>query len=273
MTFAEPWIARLPRASVLFVMGVLASALIALPRPSQAADILIFAAASQRDALDAVIDTYRPSGTYRIRASYQSSSALARQIERGAPADLFISANVDWMDYLQTRGLIDDRSRTDLFGNELVLITAKGSKTAGVTVERGFGLAALLGNRRLAVGDPDHVPAGLYARQAMQSLGIWDSVAQKLARADNARSALALVARGETPVGIVYASDAAADSSVRVIGRFPEDAHAPIVYPAAVTERSENANAARAFLDFLRKPEAARIFARYGFRVLGSALN
>lgn len=236
-------------------------------------DVLVFAAASQRNALDAVISEYKAESGRSVRAAYQSSSALARQIERGAPADLFVSANPAWMDHLQKRDLIDSATRVDMFGNRLVLVTAKGNPAAPIEIANGFNLARLLGNGRLAVGDPDHVPAGLYAKQALLALGAWDGVAAQLVRAENVRAALALVARGEAAYGIVYASDATADRTVEVAGTFPADSHSRIVYPVAVTKEASNRRGAKSFLDFLRTPKAAKIYRQFGFSILGAATD
>lgn len=240
---------------------------------ARAGEVLVFAAASQRNALDAVIAAYDKTGKDKVKASYQSSSTLARQIEQGAPADFYISANPKWMNYLEERKLIDTATRTDMFGNGLVLVTAKDSKADKVDLEKGFDLSGLVGDGKLAVGDPDHVPAGIYAKQAMQSLGMWDRMEAKLARADNVRSALALVSRGEAPYGIVYSSDAVADKGVKVVGTFPEDSHPKILYPVAVTADAKNPAGAKALLDFLKTPEAVKIYESYGFRVLASATN
>lgn len=247
---------------VLILMALLGAA------SARADGVLVFAAASQRNALDTVIEIYNKSSDDTVKGAYLSSSTLARQIEQGAPADLFISANPKWMNYLEERKLIDASTRTDLFGNGLVLVAAKDSKADKVDLRKGFDLAALVGDGKLAVGDPDHVPAGIYAKQAMQSLGVWDSVQGKLARADNVRLAMALVSRGEAPFGIVYSSDAVADKNVKVAGRFPEDSHRPIIYPVAVTAGAQNPQGAKTFLAFLRTPEAAKIYEGYGFRVL-----
>lgn len=254
-------------------VGAAAIAAGLLTAPAHAGDVLVFAAASQRDALDAVIDAYEAESEDTLKASYQSSSTLARQIEQGAPADFYISANPKWMDYLEERGLIDAATRTDMFGNGLVLVTARNSKAGKVDVKKGFDLAGLVGDGKLAAGDPAHVPAGIYAKQAMQSLGVWESVRAKLARADNVRAALALVARGEAPYGIVYSSDAVADKNVTVVGTFSESSHPRIVYPVAVTAEANNAPGARAFLDFLRTPKAVKIYEQFGFRALSSATN
>lgn len=235
-------------------------------QPAAARDLLVFAAASQRDAIEEVIAAWSKAGAGSARAAYESSSTLARQIEHGAPADLFISASTMWMDYLDERKLIDSATRVDLLGNRLVLVGPQGG--APVAVAPGFDLVGRLSGGRLAMGDPDHVPAGIYGRQALETLGVWTAVEPRLARAPNVRAALALVARGETPLGIVYGSDAMADSAVAVAGIFPADSHAPIVYPAAVTTASAAPDAAKRLLAFLRAPEAGRIFAAHGFTPL-----
>jgi molybdate transport system substrate-binding protein len=268
------WLHRLRRLAACIGASVLVAVVAIFGAASaRAGELLIFAAASQREALDMAIAAYRQISSDTVKVSYLSSSVLARQIERGAPADLFISANPKWMDYLQTRGLIDPSTRTDMFRNRLVLVTAQDGPAGQVDLKNGFDLAGLVSDGRLAVGDPDHVPAGLYAREAMQSLGVWKSVESRLARAENVRAALALVARGEASYGIVYTSDAVADKTVKVVGTFPEDSHSRIVYPAAVIANSKNPHRARAFLDFLNTPKADKIYRQFGFSVLGSVTN
>lgn len=239
-----------------------------LPGGAQAGarDLLVFAAASQRDALEAVFTAWKGPGGVGAKASYESSSTLARQIEQGAPADIFISANETWMDYLAERKLIDAGTRVDLLGNTLVLVGRED--VAAVEIAPGFGLAALLGDGRLAMGDPDHVPAGIYGKAALRSLGVWEAVEPKVARAANVRAALVLVARGEAPYGVVYGSDAAADKAVGVAGTFPRGSHPAIVYPAAVLAGTRSPVDAKTFMRFLRSPEAGRIFASYGFTTL-----
>ena len=211
--------------------------------PATAQQLLLFAAASLQDALDAVVEEYQAQGGGEVSASYASSSTLARQIEQGAPADIFISANPEWMDYLEERGLIREGSRADLLGNGLVLVAPRDSGTT-VEIAPGFDLLGALDGGLLAMGDPDHVPAGTYGRAAFESLGAWDAVAPHVARADNVRAALALVARGETPLGVVYSSDAAADDTVKVINDFPQVSFPEIVYPIAIIADSERAEAA-----------------------------
>ncbi|MGH6991451.1 MAG: molybdate ABC transporter substrate-binding protein, partial [Stellaceae bacterium] len=223
---------------------------------------LVFAAASTTDAVNAIIAAYGKKGG-TINASYASSSTLARQIVYGAPANIFISADQKWMDYIAAKKKIAAGTRRNLLRNTLVLIAPATSK-ATIKIAPGFHLAAALGNGRLAVGDPDHVPAGIYARQALTHLGVWKQVAAKTARAENVRAALALVERGETPFGIVYSTDAKASSKVRIVDTFPRDSHPPIVYPAALIAGRDSADAKR-FFAFLSSPDGARIFARFGF--------
>jgi len=229
--------------------------------------ILIFAAASLQTAVDQLAPAMTTAAGAPVRVSYAASSALARQIEQGAPADIFISADLDWMDDLARRRLIRIDSRVNLLGNDLVLV-APASRAMAVAIGPNFGLAAALGADRLALADPDAVPAGKYAREALTTLGVWASVADRLAPAENVRAALLLVSRGETPLGIVYRTDALVDRRVAIVGQFPPSSHGPIVYPAALTLTS-SPEAARA-LAFLRGAVARAVFERLGFRVLAS---
>lgn len=230
---------------------------------AHAQSLVVFAAASLKNALDETA-ALSPSKTI---ISYGASSALARQIEGGAPAQVFISADLDWMDYLQQRKLLRDGTRKNILGNKLVLIAPSGS-TARTEIRIGFPLAALLGTGRLATADPAHVPAGKYTKAALEKLAVWDSVAGRLAPAENVRAALALVARGETPLGTVYATDAAAEPKVRVVAAFPDGLHPPIVYPAALTAVAPAAGAAADFLAFLVSPAARKVFEKHGFAPL-----
>jgi molybdate transport system substrate-binding protein len=234
--------------------------------PAIAQDLLVFAAASLTDALDAVIEEYRAQGGGAVVVSYASSSALARQIEEGAPADIFISASTDWMDYVEERGLIREGSRSDLLSNRLVLVAPRDSD-ATIEIGPGFDLVGALDGGRLAMGDPDHVPAGIYGKAALENLGVWNAVAPHVARADNVRAALALVSLGEAPLGVVYSSDAVADDSVKVVGEFPQDSFPEIVYPAAIIADSQHADAA-ALVETLHTEAAGAIFERYGFILL-----
>ena len=224
---------------------------------------LVFAAASLKNALDEVA-SMSPS---KRTISYGASSALAKQIEAGAPAQVFISADLDWMDYLEQRKMLRAESRRNLLGNKLVLIAPAGSATKTQIVP-GFPLAQLLGNGRLATADPAHVPAGKYTKAALEKLGVWDSVSGKLAPAETVRAALALVARGEAPLGTVYSTDAAAEPKVRVVATFPDGLHAPIVYPAALISSAPPSGAAADFLALLSSPAARNVFEKHGFTPL-----
>ena len=240
--------------------------------PARAADqeVLVFAAASLKNALDEVGAAYGQATGTKVTASYAASSALAKQIEQGAPAQLFISADLAWMDHLEKAGLIADATRRNLLGNSLVLVAGKDSPQGEVVIGQGFDLATLLGDGRLAVGEVTAVPAGRYAKEALTRLGSWGGVEGKLAQAENVRAALALVARGEAPLGIVYKTDAASDPTVRIVGTFPADSHQPIVYPAALT-KDGTGEAALGFLAYLGGPAAKAVFEKHGFTVLGPA--
>lgn len=231
--------------------------------PALARGPLVLAASSLQESLTACADRWAAMGHDRPVLSFAASSALARQIEAGAPADLFLSADEAWMDYVEGKGLLIPRSRFSLLSNRLVLI-APAASTVRLTIKPGFPLARALGSGRLAMADPDAVPAGKYGETALQKLGIWAGVANKLARAENVRAALALVERGETPFGIVYATDARASAKVRVVGPFPADSHPPITYPVAQLKSSTHAEA-EAFRRFLISHAGKAIFARYGF--------
>jgi molybdate transport system substrate-binding protein len=236
------------------------------PAPAVAARLLVFAAASLKNALDDIALDYRNQGKGEVVVSYGASSALARQIEAGAPAAIFISADLDWMDYLSGKQLIKPATRSNLLSNAIVLIAPAGS-TLSVVIAPNFALAESLGNGRLAMADQASVPAGKYGKAALEMLGVWASVAAKVAPAENVRAALLLVARGETPLGIVYRTDAAAEPGVRIVGTFPYDSHKPIVYPVAVTASSSDAGAAD-FVAYLRSPAARMAFEKQGFTVL-----
>lgn len=223
----------------------------------------VFAAASMKDALDDLSAAYTKETGKKPVLVYGASSTLARQIEKGAPADIFISADQDWMDYAQKHDLIDTSTRRNLLGNELVLI-APATTTGDVDLKPGTDLDARIGSGKLAMGDPAHVPAGLYGKAALEKLGVWSKVQGKVAAADNVRNALLLVARGEAPYGIVYKTDANAEKRVRIAGTFPADSHAPIVYPVAVTKQANRADA-DPFYKFLQTPTAAATFQRFGF--------
>ncbi len=213
--------------------------------------ITVFAAASLTNVLQELGDGFTKETAIPIRFSFAASSALARQIENGSPADVFFSADLEWMDYLQTRNLIQRETRHDVLGNKLVLIAPADSKIT-LKIEPKFALMDALGTGRLATGDPDSVPVGRYAREALTTLGVWNQVADRIVRADSVRSALAFVDRGEVPLGIVYATDAMVDNRVRVVDVFPADSHLPIVYPIALTNAAKG-EAAR-FVAYLAAP-------------------
>lgn len=257
------WQRRLEKVAIRCVVWGLVCALSAAfaAAPARAQGLTVFAAASLKGALDEVARGYDPAA--KVVLSYGGSSALAKQIENAAPADLFISADLGWMDYLEVRGLIDKSTRVNLLHNRLVLIAPRASR-AVLEIKPGFALAQALGDGRLSMANPDAVPAGKYGKAALQHLGVWTAVAGKIAPMQNVRVALALVSRGEAPFGIVYRTDAIADKRVRIVGEFPADTHPPIIYPAAVMAGSRNARA-RAFLDYLGSAAARAIFARYGF--------
>jgi molybdate transport system substrate-binding protein len=224
--------------------------------------LTVFAAASLTEVLQEIAEAYRAKTGVATRFSFGASSALAKQIEAGAPADAFVSADVEWMDYLASHGSVDLKTRRNVAGNELVLIAPAGS---GVTlaITKGFPLASALGKGRLAIADPAYVPAGRYARSALTALGVWAQAEPHLAPAENVRAALALVSRGEAPLGIVYRTDAAVDPKVRVVAAFPADSYPPIVYPAA--KLANGAAEAAGFVEFLASPEAQALFRKRGF--------
>jgi molybdate transport system substrate-binding protein len=241
-------------------LGVLAT-------PAVAQDTLtVFAAASLKNALDDVDADFAKAAGIKVTASYAASSALAKQIEQGAPADVFASADVDWMDYAQQKKLIKDDTRVNLLGNRLVLIAPKTSRLGNVTIGPGVDLAALAGDGRIVTGDVRAVPVGRYAKVALEKLGAWPKAAPKMAMTENVRAALALVARGEAPLGIVYETDAKVEPGVKIVGTFPADSHPPILYPFAATAAAKP-QAAR-YLAFLRSAAAKNVFERYGFAVL-----
>jgi len=247
-------------AIVCLVLGIAAAPLAA------AETLTVFAAASLKNALDDVDAAFAKAGGGKVVASYAASSTLVRQIEQGAPADVFISADADWMDYARDKRLIRDDTRVDLLGNRLVLIAPKNSPLAEATIGPGFDLAALAGDDRIVTGDMRAVPVGRYARAALEKLGAWRTAEPKMAMAENVRAALALVARGEAPLGIVYETDARVEPNVKIIGRFPEDSHPPIVYPVAATVTAKP-DVGR-YLAFLRSAEAKAAFERHGFTFL-----
>jgi molybdate transport system substrate-binding protein len=227
------------------------------------ADTTVFAAASLKEALDQLVADFRQRAKGKVTVSYAASSALAQQIVKGAPVDLFLSADLDWMDYVEKKGLVRKGSRVNLLTNRLVLVAPKDTK-ASFTIGPKFPLASLIGDRRLAMADPDYVPAGKYGRAALEKLGVWQEVSGKIARGENVRAALAFVARGEAPFGIVYRTDVLAEPGVRIAGEFAQDLYPPIIYPAAIMATSRSAEAA-ALLAHLRSPTARVVWERHGF--------
>jgi molybdate transport system substrate-binding protein len=240
-----------------------AACVLAAAQPAQSqTPVTVFAAASLTDSLQSVADAYKAKTGMIVTLSFGASSTLARQIDQGAPADIFFSADTDWMDFLQKSGHIATGTRRDLLGNQLVLIAASDARPAPAIAPH-FDLAGTLGDRKLALADPASVPAGKYARSALTALGVWDAIAPKVVQAENVRVALEYVSRGEAPYGIVYATDARVAPDVHVVGTFPENTHPAIVYPVAQTTHASPA--AKGFLAFLSGPQARAIFEKAGF--------
>jgi molybdate transport system substrate-binding protein len=234
---------------------------------AQAGALVIFAAASLKNALDEIaIDWSKSTSRPMPKISYAASSALAKQIEQGAPADMFISADLDWMDYVGKKNLIQSDTRVNLLGNKIVLIAPRDSRVT-VDVKQGIDLAKTLAGGKLAMANVDAVPAGKYGKSALEKLGAWEAVKGSIAQAENVRAALLLVARGEAALGIVYSTDAAAEPNVKVVGIFPDDSHPPIVYPAALVKDTKSADA-KPFLDYLKSVKARPAFEKQGFSVL-----
>jgi len=258
------WAAALALSLVVFAAASAEEKPAVVPSGEVESPVVVFAAPSLKTVLDDIGKQWTAETGKVVQFSYAASSALAKQIEQGAPADLFASADLKWMDYLAEKKLIAPETRQSLLGNTLVLI-APADAAADLKIEKGFALAAALGDGRLATGDPKSVPAGAYAEAALRSLGVWDQVAPKVAGAENVRVALALVARKEAPFGIVYGTDAKSEPKVRVVGTFPEDSHPPIVYPFAVTASASRGAAAKEFLAYLSSPKARQSFSAQGF--------
>ncbi len=248
-------------AAFLILCGSAASQANAEGKP-----LIVFAAASMKNALDDLDAAFTAKTGVKVTASYAASSTLAKQIEQGAPADVFISADTDWMDYADSKKTINDPTRVNLLGNSIVLIAPKDSKIDNVTIGPGVDLAKLAGDGRIATGDMKAVPVGKYAKAALEKLGALSPVEAKFAMAESVRAALALVARGEAPLGIVYSTDARIEPGVKVVGTFPADSHPPIVYPMAATATARPE--ANDYLAFLRSPAAKAVFEKYGFTFL-----
>lgn len=238
----------------------------ATPAASQDKTLTVFAAASLKNALDDVDAAYTAKSGIKVVVSYAASSALAKQLEQGAPADIFISADTDWMDYSIGKKTIAEPSRVNLLGNKIVLIAPKDSKVDNVAIGQGFDLAKLAGDGKIATGDVKAVPVGKYAKAALKKLGSWHAAEAKFAMTENVRAALALVARGEATLGIVYETDAKVEPGVRIVGVFPADSHPAIIYPVAATASAKSD--AAGYLDFLRSSAAKTIFEKYGFTFL-----
>ncbi|WP_092864532.1 molybdate ABC transporter substrate-binding protein [Albimonas pacifica] len=254
---------RPPFAALAFGAGLALAA--ALAPAARAGEVTVFAAASLKNAMDEIAAAFAEETGDEARISLAGSSALARQIQQGAPAEVFVSANSEWMDRLEADGLLAAGARVDLLRNALVLV-AHGPDAAPLALAPGLDLAGILGEDRLAMALVEAVPAGIYGKAALESLGLWEAVAPRVAQTDNVRAALALVAAGEAPLGVVYATDAAAEPDVSVVATFPEDSHPPIVYPAALLTGA--GETAAGFLAFLQGPRARAAFERQGFAVI-----
>jgi molybdate transport system substrate-binding protein len=253
-------------ARLTHLLAILIAVTLGAPAVAQESSITVFAAASLKNALDEINAAYTAKTGVKVIPSYAASSALARQIERGAPADVFASADLEWMDYAIRKKTINEATRVNLLGNKLVLIAPKDSDVGKVPISHGFDLARLAGDSRIATGDVQSVPAGKYAKAALETLGVWNAVASKLAFAENVRSALTLVARNEAALGIVYETDAKVEPGVNIVGTFPDHAHPAIVYPFAITTTAKVQ--ADDYLAFLRSQAGKAAFEKYGFTFL-----
>jgi molybdate transport system substrate-binding protein len=254
------------RLARFFALFAIAAGLFHSPAQAQDKKLTVFAAASMKNALDEVDAAYTARTRVKVTASYAASSALAKQIEQGAPADVFVSADLAWIDYLAKNKAIDDATRVNLLGNSIVLIAPKDSKIDRVTIAQGFDLAKLAGDGRITTGDVKAVPVGKYAKAALEKLGAWKAAEPKFAMAENVRAALALVSRGEAVLGIVYSTDARVDPGVKIVGTFPAESHPPIIYPVAATNHA--GPEAAGYLAFLHSAQAKVIFEKYGFSYL-----
>ncbi|MGZ5875460.1 MAG: molybdate ABC transporter substrate-binding protein [Bradyrhizobium sp.] len=254
------------RLAGIFAAFIMLCGWVHTPALAQDKTLTVFAAASMKNALDDIDAAYTAKTGVRIVASYSASSALAKQIEQGAPADIFVSADIDWMDYAIARKNINEPTRINLLGNSIVLIAPKDSKIDHVTIGPGFDLAKLAGDGKIATGDVRAVPVGKYAKAALQKLGAWQAAEPKFAMAESVRAALTLVARGEAPLGIVYSTDAKVEPGVKIVGSFPADSYPPVVYPVAATANAKSE--AADYLAFLRSSAAKTAFEKYGFTFL-----
>lgn len=255
------------RSRLFAIFALLAALFAAQPTPAQDnATLTVFAAASLRNALDDFNAQYTKATGIKVTASYAATSALAKQLESGAPADVFISADLKWMDYAIEKKLVNAGTRVNLLGNELVMIAPKDSKLDKMAIAKGFDIVKLAGDSRIAVADVKAVPAGRYAKAALESLGVFAAAEPKLAQAENVRAALAYVSRGETAIGIVYATDAKADPGVKIVGAFPDGSYPPVTYPVAATPAAKPITAK--YLEMLRSPAARATFEKHGFSFL-----
>jgi molybdate transport system substrate-binding protein len=252
-----------PKLGLTLVAMVFGCAVLVAPLRAMAADVTVFAAASLKESMDEQARRFEAASGNKVIVSYGASNALAKQIESGAPADVFISADLDWMNYLDQRKVLKSNTRSNLLDNTLVLVEPAAG-TSILKIAPNFPLASALGPEKLAMANPDSVPAGKYGKSALQSLGVWKSVEAKIARAETVRAALALVARGEAPFGIVYRTDAMADKGVKVVDVFPPNSYPPIVYPIAVVAGA-NSSAADALVEYLRSAAARPVWEKYGF--------
>jgi molybdate transport system substrate-binding protein len=250
-------------AALFFAFGSISA-----PALAQDKSLTVFAAASMKNALDDIDAAYTAKTGVKVAASYAASSVLAKQIEQGAPADVFVSADTDWMDYAISKKNINEPTRVNLLGNSIVLIAPRDSKIDNVTIGPGFDLAKLAGDGKIATGDVKAVPVGKYARAALEKLGAWQAAEPKFAMAESVRAALTLVARGEAVLGIVYSTDAKVEPGVKIVGTFPADSHPPIIYPVAATTTAKTETAD--YLAFLRSTAAKAILEKYGFTFLVS---
>jgi molybdate transport system substrate-binding protein len=254
------------RFAGLFAAFVLLWGAASSPATAEDKTLTVFAAASMKNALDDIDAAFTAKTGIKVAASYAASSTLAKQIEQGAPADVFVSADTDWMDYAIGKKNIDEPTRVNLLGNSIVLIAPKDTKIDNVTIAPGFDLAKLAGDGKIATGDVKAVPVGKYAKAALEKLGAWQAAEPKFAMADSVRAALTLVARGEAVLGIVYATDAKVEPGVKVVGTFPADSHPPIIYPVAATTTAKPE--AKSYLDYLHSQAAKAVLEKYGFTYL-----
>jgi molybdate transport system substrate-binding protein len=254
------------RVAGLFAAFVILTASAFSPAVADDKTLTVFAAASMKNALDDIDAAFTAKTGVKVNASYAASSQLAKQIEQGAPADIFVSADTDWMDYATGKKTINEPTRVNLLGNSIVLIAPKDSKVDNVTIAQGFDLAKLAGDGKIATADVKSVPVGKYAMAALQKLGSWQAAEPKFAMTENVRAALALVARGEAALGIVYSTDAKVEPGVKIVGTFPADSHPAIIYPVAATSTAKPE--AKAYLDYLQSSAAKAVLEKYGFNYL-----